>query len=270
MRVSAGVTDDEMAARCHANCIEAAREAARGSRGAGEIVERNGVLLYATGSDFPVIANGAFRLDPAVAADDVIDMADAWFGERGRGWTLGTTSWAGADQDLIDAATARGLLTVTDTPAMVCDERLADASVPDSTEMRILTSEDDALAFIAMCDVAYTSLGLPQGVFTAMAAAPLRTPPAHVVTVGIFEGADVLSGAQVIFSHGIAGVYCVGTAEVARGRGLAEHAARTVTNMGFDGGAPYVTLQASPMGEPIYRRMGYREVYRYANHTRFV
>jgi hypothetical protein len=30
-----------------------------------------------------------------------------------------------------------------------------------------------------------------------------------------------------------------------------------------------VTLQASPMGESIYRRMGYREIYRYVNHTRF-
>jgi hypothetical protein len=31
-----------------------------------------------------------------------------------------------------------------------------------------------------------------------------------------------------------------------------------------------VTLQASSMGEPIYRRMGYEERYRYTTHTRFV
>jgi hypothetical protein len=45
---------------------------------------------------------------------------------------------------------------------------------------------------------------------------------------------------------------------------------RAVTNIGFDLGAAFVTLQASSMGEPIYRRMGYEERYRYTTHTRFV
>jgi hypothetical protein len=270
VRVRAGATEDEVAARCHLNCIENAREAARGSGAAGEITERDGVLLIAGGSDFPVIANGAFRLDPAVAADDVIDMADAWFAERRRGWSLGTTSWAGADQDLIDAAATRGLVTTVDMPGMVCDARLADAPTPGGIDLRVLTAPEEARAFVAMCDLAYTSLGMPAGVFTAMISDPPRTPPPSVVTVGAFEGDTLLSGAQVLFSHGIAGVYVVGTAEAARGRGFAELVTRTVTNLGFDGGAPYVTLQASSMGEPIYRRMGYRELYRYANHSRFV
>lgn len=266
--MSLRATDDEMAACCHQNCIEYAREAARGSRGDGEISERDGVLLYATGSDFPVFGNGAFRLDPDVAADDVIDLADAWFGERGRGWSLGTTSWGGADQDLIEAAEARAMVQVTDTPGMVCDAPLGHVPPPDGIELRVLTDDDEGGAFVAMCDEAYASLGLPTGVFTAMAARPLRMPP-QTVTVGAFDGDTLVSGAQVTFSHGIAGIYCVGTLDAARGRGLAELVTRTVTNVGFDGGAPYVTLQASPMGESIYRRMGYRELYRYKNHTRF-
>jgi ribosomal protein S18 acetylase RimI-like enzyme len=267
--MGAALIDGEVAARCHANCIEYAREGARRSGPAGEIVERDGVLLFASASDFPVFANGTFRLDPAVPAEQVIDRADAWFGERGRGWSLGTTSWGGADQDLAEAAAARGLLAVTDTPGMVCDERLPDAPVPDGVEVRVLTTQEESEAFVAMADQAYTSLGLPAGVISAMSTTPMRLP-VHEVTVGAFDGADLLSGAQVFFSHGIAGVYCVGTAEAARGRGLAELVTRTVTNLGFDGGAPYVTLQASPMGEPIYRRMGYRELYRYATHARFV
>ena len=103
-----------------------------------------------------------------------------------------------------------------------------------------------------------------------MFAVPRRTPPPHVVTVGAFDKGALVSGAMVIFSHGIAGVYAVGTAKEARGRGLADLVTRKVTNFGFDGGAPYVTLQATSMGEPIYRRMGYREIYRFVNYTRFV
>ena len=263
-------TDDEMASRCHANCIEYAREMARNSRLGGEVAERDGVLLFATGSDFPVLVNGAFRVDPDVAADAVIDLADAWFADRGRGWSLGTTSWMGADDDLIEAAARRGLVEASSNPGMVCDRRLPEVPPPDGTELRILTTEEDGTAFVAMLDLAYTSLGLPEGVLAATSAEPQRTPPPHAVAVGAFDDGILVSGAQVLFSHGIAGVYAVGTAESARGRGLAELVTRTVTNIGFDGGAPYVTLQATSMGEPVYRRLGYRELYRFANHTRFV
>lgn len=85
MEVQMGATtmDDALAASCHANCIEAARESARRSLAAGEILERGGVLLFASGSDFPIIANGAFRLDPTIHPDEVIRAADAWFAEQG-------------------------------------------------------------------------------------------------------------------------------------------------------------------------------------------
>ena len=258
-----------MAERCHANCIEYARESAR--RGAkGELVERDGVLLYATASDFPVLANGAFRVDAATDADHVIDLADAWFADRSRGWSIGASTWADADADLRAAAERRGLLAVMDQPGMVCDARLPDAPPPEGIEVRVLSTPGEAAAFVAMADLAYTSLGLPAGVIATMAADPAAAMPPHQVTVGAFEGDTLLSGAHVLFIHGIAGVCCRATAEAARGRRRSELATRTATNLGFDGGAPYVTLQASPMGEPIYRRMGYRELYRYVALARFV
>lgn len=259
---------DDMAWKCHANCIEYAREMARGSRTAGAIVERDGVLLFATGSTFPVLVNGAFRVDPAVDADKVIDIADAWFAERQRGWSLGTTSWNDRDQDLIDAAHRRGLHPTSNTPGMVCHARLDDAEGSGGIELRRLTTDADAAAFVAMNDAAYTSLGMPTGVFSAVQCAPFRSTP-HTVTVGAFENDVLVSGAQVTFSHGIAGIYGVGTALAARGRGLGELVTRVATNIGFDRGARYVTLQATSMGEPIYRKLGYRELYRFANFTRF-
>lgn len=263
------LTDDEVAALCHANCVENSRQGARQSGAAGETVERNGLVMFANGSDFPVLLNGAFRTDPALRADVVIDVADAWFAERGRGWSLCTTSWNDADQDLIDAAAERGLLTMMDTPGMVCDHRLADVVAPEGVELRTITTDGDVDAYLTMSDAAYTSLGLPTGWLDDATPRPVTLPP-NLVAVGAFEGDDLLSGAYVLFSHGIAGVYLVGTAERARGRGLAELVTRAVTNIGFDRGASFVTLQASPMGEAIYRKMGYRELYRFANHTRFV
>lgn len=259
---------EDIAWKCHANCIEYARETARGSRAAGAIVERDGVLLFASGSAFPILVNGAFRVDPSVDADEVIEMADTWFAERQRGWSIGTTGWGDGDQDLIEAASRHGLHPTANTPGMVCHVRLEDAVATGGIELRTLTTDAEASAFVAMLDAAYTSLGMPPGVFSAVQCAPFRSTP-HTVTVGAFDNDELVSGAQVTFSHGIAGVYGVGTALHARGRGLAELVTRAVTNIGFDRGAPYVTLQATSMGEPIYRKLGYSELYRFANFTRF-
>ena len=96
-------------------------------------------------------------VDSTVEADTVIDMADAWFSERGRGWSLGTSSWLGADQDLVDAALRRGMKATSNTPGMVCYQRVPDAPTPDGIELRALNSEEDHAAFTAMLDLAYAS-----------------------------------------------------------------------------------------------------------------
>ena len=262
--------DDVVAALAHASYVEFARETARWSGEQGEVCERGGVLLYAAASDFPVSMNGVIRLDRSVPAAQVIDLAETWFQERDRGYSLSTDGYGVGEADLQAEAVERGLLHLMDTPAMVCDARLADGTPPEGVELRLASSAEDIAAFVAIDDAAYQTLGMPAQVIADSVLAPERVLAPHVRTVIASEGGQPLATAQVVLSHGIAGVYYVGTVEAARGRGLAELVTRTVTNLGFDLGAAFVTLQASTMGDPIYRRMGYREVTRYTTHTRFV
>jgi predicted GNAT family acetyltransferase len=49
----------------------------------------------------------------------------------------------------------------------------------------------------------------------------------------------------------------------ARGRGLAAACTVQATNRAFELGAKIVSLQASPMGEHIYRSLGYAELFAY-------
>ena len=91
----------------------------------------------------------------------------------------------------------------------------------------------------------------------------------HLQTVVAYDRDAPVAAAQVLMSHSIAGVYWVGTVDGARGKGLGDAVTRAVTNRAFELGARFVSLQASAMGEPIYRRMGYREIYRYRTHVRF-
>ncbi len=262
--------DGQLTAACHGNFVEFAREKARWSGNRGELAERGGVVLFASGSDFPVESNGAVRIDPATDPDDVIDLADAWFSDRGTGWSLATSSAIDGDGALAGRAEDRGLLRILDSPAMVCDAPLAPVVVPDGTALRIVDDAAGVADLVAICDAAYQSLGMPAGVIADMVTAPERVLVPQVKTVIATDGDTPVACAQLLLSNGVAGVYYVGTVAAARGRGLAELVTRYLTNLGFELGAPVVTLQASSMGEPIYRRMGYREVYRYTTHTRFV
>lgn len=269
MTAQVGLTEDQIAVLADASYVEFSREEARWSGSHGDLVERDGVLLFAAGSDFPVSANGVVRLDPTVPAATVIDAAESWFGAKGRGYSLTTNGHLG-DQDLGTEAEARGLLRIMDTPAMVCDARLPDRTPPDGVEVRTITDAAGLADFIAINDAAYQTLGMPAGVIADMLRDPARILAPHVHTLVAYEGDRPLAAAQVMLSHGIGGVYYVGVIEEARGRGLADLITASVTNLGFDLGAAFVTLQASSMGDPVYRKMGYREVYRYTTHTRFV
>ena len=74
---------------------------------------------------------------------------------------------------------------------------------------------------------------------------------------------EAVAAAIAILSHGIAGLYWVAALPEARGRGLGEACTRLAGNRAFELGARCVILQASAQGEPIYLRMGYREITRY-------
>ena len=48
-----------------------------------------------------------------------------------------------------------------------------------------------------------------------------------------------------------------------RGRGFAAACTVNVTNEAIKRGADVVSLQSSPMGEELYRRLGFEELYAY-------
>ena len=62
---------------------------------------------------------------------------------------------------------------------------------------------------------------------------------------------------------GIGGVQWVAVLEEARGRGLADACTRAASNAGFELGADCAWLEASHMGEPVYLRMGFEELFSY-------
>ena len=259
--------DDPVALACRLNFVEFCRELGRWSGDGGAVVERDGLMLWATASDFPVSLNGVVRLDPSTPADHVIAVADEWFGARGTGYTANAV--AGADDDLRAAAEAAGLLMLRDSPQMVCDGPVAPPDAGPELELVWVDRPAQVAVFADLVDTAYQSLGAPAGAIRPSIVALDRVLDPHVETVLALLDGEPVACAQLLLSHGMGGVYYVGTLEAARGRGLGEVVTAAVTNRGFERGAAFVGLQASPMGEALYRRMGYRDLYRQAGLVRF-
>jgi GNAT superfamily N-acetyltransferase len=258
-----------LARLAHLNLMEFCRESARWSGPRGAIDERDGALLFATGTTMPVLSQGALRMDARVPGPELIERAEAWFHQRQRGYTVWVRQIDGVDDDVAAAAEAAGLVTFGDGPEMVCRQRLDDRPPPEGAELRWVDDRAGVADFVAVNEAAYATYGMPPGVLTDTIVDTDRFLAPHVHTVVAYLAGEPVAAAQTVLSHGIAGVYWVGTVEAARGRGLGEAVTRAVTNRAFDLGAAVNTLQASPMGEPIYTRMGYETIFRHRTFVRF-
>ena len=90
--------------------------------------------------------------------------------------------------------------------------------------------------------------------------------PDCVVYVGYADGSPVVSGLGWRTGRTI-GVYSIATIPSARRRGYAAAMTARVVADGLGAGCDAAALQASEMGRPIYERLGFRAVVRYATYT---
>jgi len=245
----------------HLNLLEFARENARWARH-HTVVDEPGVLLFAGDSDFPAYVNGAFRTDDRVDADTVVERARSFFHERDRGFSFWVRELP-VDADLARAAEGAGYGKVFDYPQMICRAPLEERAAPDGIEIRRVADAQGVADFAGVNAQAYTVYGSPIEATTSNFGRPRGFLAPHNAAFVAYLDGEPVAAAMTVLSHGIAGIYWVGTVEAARGKGIAEACTRVATNWGFDAGVPNVQLQGSPMGEPIYRRMGYDDLYRY-------
>lgn len=254
--------DEELLLLSDLNLAESNREHARWLSPTA-IEEQDGVLFTAAGTRSPAAPfNVAMRVgDVPVAPAAFLERAEQFFGARARGFSV--QARAHHDKDLIAHCEKVGLLAMAGRmPGMVCTHALAPRALADHVTCRqvtLATAED----FVTVSALAYEPVGLSPAVCRKVLSNPSRwlAPQWHVRV--IYEHEAPVAAAMLLLSHGIAGVYWVGTAPTARGKGYADVIMRSITNYAFDRGARCVVLQASTMGEPIYAKMGYREITTY-------
>jgi len=240
-----------------ANLVESIREHARWQFGC-ECVEEDGLLILAgtTRLPFPFL-NCLIRVDPSVSAQRVLDQARDFFWARSRGFVLFVR--ASQDQDLDSLCQKNGLEHLGNAPCMLVTEPFESVDIPDDIRVERFTAERHVRDAISINREAYQVYGFdPQAIDLVYGEPSRLLSSANVTGYILYRENMPISTALTIFSGKGAGIYWVGTVPAAKRTGLGTIATRLATNEGFQDDASMVTLQASPHGEPVYLRLGYK------------
>ena len=245
----------------HLNLIDSSRQLFQLDPCA-EIETGDGWVFGAGRSPHPLISNAAFRADDALDPPELVARARDFFAARDRGFALWVRAGVAADRDLIDAAEEAGLQPAYEMPEMVLSGRAEERPPADGVELRRVTSAAGADEYWRVATAAYASIGFPPEIFAFYESHAGLTAGNAAAFLAHLDSRPA-GIAMTIVSHGVAGVYWVGTSEEARGRGLGWTMTAAAVNAGFDMGAEIASLQASSMGESLYRKMGFETIFSY-------
>ena len=243
------------------NLAESHREISRWNPNT-DMAEQGDILFVCGANTFPAV-NFVIRVGrkPKSSLDKLISQAKEFFAKRRRSFTVIVR--AHVDKDLLDQCKELKLYQISNIPGMFIEGLLEDRPLPDGVTLRHVTNEAMVNDFAEVVALSYTTLGLPEEVGRGIFSDPSAFLTPHLYAVVAYRDKKPASCALSLMSHGIAGIYYVGTVEAARGMGLAENCTRAVGNAAFRLGARCVILQASLYGEPVYKRMGCKEFTRY-------
>jgi len=224
----------------------------------GEVFESRELLLTNSKSPFAEF-NQCFIKRPGYKLQRACDKAQAHFAGTGVPFRL---QFSAEFPEAARELERRGFVAAPAVPGMALEPaRLVAPEVPGLRVRQV----DDAAGLQHYQRVTFESFGYPVELAALAHTEDLLALPHVALFVGYLDEQPVCSSALLVTAN-LAGIYWVGTLASARKRGLGAaitaHAART----GFARGCTAACLQASAMGAPVYRRMGFtteREYLRY-------
>lgn len=175
-------------------------------------------------------------------------------------WWIGSAS----TEDVRASLERRGLSPAGEVPAMALDLRGLDDRLLAIAGFSVEAVVGETQALWARVAASATGLSDPavdalSRVEASLADAAYRAQPRYI---GYLEGRPVASAALVL-EAGVAGVYAIATITEARHRGIGRYMTQLPLIEARSRGYEVAVLQASPMGFPIYDRLGFRVIGRY-------
>jgi GNAT superfamily N-acetyltransferase len=171
---------------------------------------------------------------------------------------------AGKTPAVEEAARRLGLTSTEDIPGMtVTPGELRDPEVPGVEVIRVETADGLAQSLA----VGATGFGAPAEILASLYALEVAELAGLEHYLARQDGRDV-STAIGFTIDGTTGIFAVATPPEHRGRGYGATITAHAVRDGFAAGAELAGLQSSPLGESVYRRLGFREVETYQVLTR--
>lgn len=227
--------------------------------------ERRGVLCIASSHPHPgPFHNAAMRSDPNSGAEEVLSEAREFFGELRRRFALWVED--SRDTDLADLARREHLSLLEPregSPGMVRTRPLAPPPEVPDRQIREVRTTADAEQFAEVVAASFSTIGMPPEAARAIFSSPdVLLKDGVRAFLASFDLRPVAC-AMTLMTGEVAGVYWVGTLDEVRRHGFGEAVTRVATGAVFKLGVEAVVLQATTLGEPLYRRLGFREITRY-------
>lgn len=225
----------------------------------GTVVEDGGVTCFVSPHPMPFLVNVAVRTDPAGDPGESLLRAQDFFSGRGRGYQF--LALDGRDDDLLAAAGAVGHAVDPDRDPVqaLTTGPLSGFEVAD-LDLRRVTDAGGVHDYTAVCVDAHAAYGFPADFFPT-----IFTRPEAVIGEGLqpivgYEDDRPVASATVLMTGGAAYLGWVAVVRDRHRAGLGAGITAAATNLGLGLGADAAVLMASPMGAPVYRRMGYVDV----------
>jgi GNAT superfamily N-acetyltransferase len=257
--VLTNLSNDALVDAIDRNCVDFFQHYGRGP--GCELHEEADLAWFVTGIPHPLF-NGVMATDLAPErVDACIDEMVAEFRSRRipLEWTTGSRT---RPADLGHRLLTRGFEHTLDVPGMAMDLRvLPEEDPPRGFTVAQATNREDLEACVR---IALSTFGIPEDFVPRLVEIEEGMPQDQKELTRHYlarlDGQPVATS-ELFLAAGVAGLYFVGTLPDARDRGIGRAvtlaALRGAREMGYRVGV----LQATEMGTPVYRRLGFRALY---------
>lgn len=169
-----------------------------------------------------------------------------------------------ATQGVEGAVRELGFTSADRIPGMIVTaDALQEAPSPDLEVLRIETAD----GFAQSLAVAADGFGVPAELLAPIYMLEVTSMDGFNVYLGRADGKDVTTALGFVLGDAV-GIFNVATPPEHRAHGYGAAITAHAVRDGFESGGTFAFLQSTPMGEPVYRRLGFREVETYTLFTR--